>query len=1738
MKSNKNGVKLLATIMVFAMAFAGIAVVASDDSNAALAESKISFYNVSFPAYNATSETWDTTKTVTGEDVGNEIVSTYSLIGGANTYYLTGDLSRIAYGPIEISDWNSATAQQKAQYVLYTGLNGAPEQHYILPLKISGLTSGTTQIILNKGETGEKTIKASAETEEVCKYISNSQGSFTICVGGTDYVIAYNFNLADSFLGEAHKTGNALDNGATSGTGWSLNGKTLTLEGYNGSQYFLGDFNNVVVKGTNVIKADNSNAAFQGSWFGAIASVVDFKISGQTGASTDSLTITQNNPEGYGISSFGKNVVSDSTYLGNITVEKCTITVNDGCNRAFYGNTITIGDGSSDVNVKVTASEKAIRASSLDVKAKAIVEALLSENINTNGKGIDNVYGIKVDKGISNAGLIKSQGFCVKSITTNTGKIYVSGDYAQKPGYVAGYELTDSTGTATRITQISESDAAGIYILGDAMASSNVTVSSVGGTSETVSTKTTAGIQAKINESPVAVLVLDSNYSDTTTPITLAENKTLVIQTGNNTYTGEVKLGNNNKVNLDGVKGTFTISYGSVYIGGQFNAGTMTVYGDAHLENNTTIANGVTLVIDSGATLKLEGFVLTNNGIIKNAGTIESDGSLVNNGIIDFVGDMGLKDTINTDTTITANAYLSGDLTIPEGVTLTIKSNAKLDMVNYNLIVKGTLVVENKGIITSSADATNSIVLSTKGVIDNKGVIGDVKTVTISCINGETAGIGTVTVKGLSGVELGTVKVGTSYYLTVAGTVSAINKDPTTFEIDGAYISGDLSVKDVTLNLKNAVVLSKDSTLTIGSKAKLTMASGASLAVKNATVIVDGSIAGNVSLTAGSSVVINGYSYTTYAAATGYFKTFNTSTQKRQTAEDVIGTAEGANVSNSSITTDGKITGYTISVTTKAYTATDGVTPMTRQMLNIAGDAKYNYTIGADGKPTTTKEISGTITMAGTIYIQSGETLNLLDGMTIAGTTYTIITDGTLVVPEQDNVKYKGALYAIDVSAQDLEYDTVYYYTTFDNAYAVIDTVVDKTITIAGDYTFSKTYTIKADQVVQMASGSVITIGKAATVTVESDGELSGTFSKIKGVLTVMYGGDCVPAESSYEVKAVDSDKNTTYSSAEVAIKNAEAGSTIYIVNAVSFEDPATIPAGVTINVSDTASITAQKGLTVNGKIVNEGTIRVNDGYDLVVPGEIESTGTITLGAGAGSVGTEMTVTGIITSVSAITIASPDKVNAACFTNEDGEYVFTSVANAVDITSKMDTPAAITLKGKFTERSDLTLTDGMAITIDSNAEIILSSIRLNAGSTLTVTGTLTADVIASVGKADTTGAVSDAVIGMDKVKDASVNVTYTESTTTYTMTMKLGSSYIGNVVLKSGNVTLASDNDNLTFTDGNTLTIDEGATLVINKTGIIFTDDFAKNYLKIKGTVVAKDNMTLTNATIAGTVEVDVEKKLTLATEAKILGNIVLSEKTDKVPAQLIIDGTVWIGATPETLGEAVSISGDIDFTSGYVVVFDGNTFDDVTDVDSLKITKYVINGTDFATIYTEASNLGITTLDTTITGLDDLAVTTIEWYADGVKIETPASTYVGQYEVITSTITYSGTDVLVSAGPGLIVYINDFKVIDNRDYLMIGTHTVTIYLEPGYEGTPVITFNGQKVTDGKITITTDMVGVDQILVVTGATPAVTPTPEPMPVPTPSEKDDSMGITEYLLIVLVILAAILVVVVAIRMMRS
>ena len=122
-----------------------------------------------------------------------------------------------------------------------------------------------------------------------------------------------------------------------------------------------------------------------------------------------------------------------------------------------------------------------------------------------------------------------------------------------------------------------------------------------------------------------------------------------------------------------------------------------------------------------------------------------------------------------------------------------------------------------------------------------------------------------------------------------------------------------------------------------------------------------------------------------------------------------------------------------------------------------------------------------------------------------------------------------------------------------------------------------------------------------------------------------------------------------------------------------------------------------------------------------------------------------------------------------------------------------------------------------------------------------------------------------------------------------------------------------------------------------------------------------------------------------------------------------------------------------------------------------------------------------------------------------------------------------------------MLVYIDDLEYTtftdednDGKD-IAIGTHTVTVYLQKGYEGTPAITFNGQTITDGKLVLTSDMLDKENKLVVTGATVM-----QDQPVviqPSDSEKD-GMELTDILLIVLVVLIVIMAIIVALRMMRS
>ena len=97
--------------------------------------------------------------------------------------------------------------------------------------------------------------------------------------------------------------------------------------------------------------------------------------------------------------------------------------------------------------------------------------------------------------------------------------------------------------------------------------------------------------------------------------------------------------------------------------------------------------------------------------------------------------------------------------------------------------------------------------------------------------------------------------------------------------------------------------------------------------------------------------------------------------------------------------------------------------------------------------------------------------------------------------------------------------------------------------------------------------------------------------------------------------------------------------------------------------------------------------------------------------------------------------------------------------------------------------------------------------------------------------------------------------------------------------------------------------------------------------------------------------------------------------------------------------------------------------------------------------------------------------------------------------------------------------------------------HSVTATVNPGYTGTVSIAFAGQTVTNGQFEITAEMASnAYQGTLAISATGDITQ--EPTVIGGGSSGSDSMGLTDYLLIVLVVLIVIMAIMVAMRLMRS
>ena len=1224
-------------------------------------------------------------------------------------------------------------------------------------------------------------------------------------------------------------------------------------------------------------------------------------------------------------------------------------------------------------------------------------------------------------------------------------------------------------------------------------------------------------------------------------------------------------------VNIEGVDGTFNIQfsgdgkiYGSIADGAEVTitpaeaAGTATVTIDSQglvLGNSATltIAGGVTL--NAGSNLKLAEDAtsadLINSGTLSYT-TIPSGIDLTNNGTLKIEGAQGTENIISTNQPIEGTYYLTGDTTILEGVTVTIGRNATLDLMGYDLIVKGNLVIERNGVVTSSfsdeSDVSAIVLTRTGSVQNNNGIIGDKMPIRVA--NGEvTAADGSYTqyveMWGVSGVSFEFVR--------------EVTYNPSTQQNVSTYnmaVSGDISrVSGVDTHELTLVNVDISANMTIGNSV--------SFYIEGETV-VDNDVA-----------FVNNGDYMEIASTRGVFKlldgasaTINSITSGKITVDvgevDYGNNMVAANSSEASVEfvvvsgSDNQksgVVGMTISVGRVTLPdPEDDTKSIVEQRIYVNGslDVELNYRLasGADS-PEGDVKFTGAIYVSESLYIPADVNVNEVAG---APDYYFDVSEaGTITVEDEGSaLKYSGARYVVETTENNVTVETTYY-TSFDAAMGQIATAQDGVIFIAGEYEIAGTYEVADEQEIDIDAdrytNTAITVGETGQITVTEDGTIdNAAFALIEGRVVALAGTGYRPAEGQgiYAVVTVDADTNdTTYSGFKIALDNATAGQTITIVDTAEYDGNMVVPAQVTVNVDEQVKLTVLGNVTVEA----QGTLNLDAGailyvgkaddrdYTITVNGTLDATEGGSIAKTTGCTGdVDLYSVGTTSVANANSITNVD-INAAAY--NDGDYVYTSVANAVAYAEE-NALASVSVYGIFTEAGAVE-SDGVKIVIQTGANVTMGNVTIN-NATIGGEGDYTATVTGLSGVGD---AAVNSTVSVNKTSATIASVVSMDATgaSTYALTID---AIDGNTTVSAGTVDFVGND--ITTDRTNTLTINSGATLLVPEKNTALTIDGGE-YILNAGTIRIEGSANIDADTVlSGTVVVAEDGRLVVSsvpgtpTVVTVVGD--LTVETD---GTMSVDGQLLVGEVPDLLGQTTTgtITGNVTLVGNNVVyVFAGASVADAEFLSAtsteVETTTYVINGIEYATAYTMG--------DSAITGMDAYAVklkdlTTYEglgtkaadlvWYAGETKI---ASQFVGDYDQVTAEVKYNSVEVKVSVGSQISIVIDGVVYRNTSDVpLTIGTHTVSATVNPGFTGDVTITFNGQAVTNGQFEVTSEMIDSinDIILSATGQLSQDTSAAGG-----DSGSDDGMGLTDYLLIILVVLIVIMAIMVAMRLMRS
>ena len=1215
---------------------------------------------------------------------------------------------------------------------------------------------------------------------------------------------------------------------------------------------------------------------------------------------------------------------------------------------------------------------------------------------------------------------------------------------------------------------------------------------------------------------------------------------------------------------------------GYTYLSGAVSKDTLVAAG-ATLEN-VTVNPGVTLTlagdVDVKGDMRLYGTIATNNAagvevnVTKKAtltayagATVAKGVQVVGTGKIDLSAAMSTV-TLNDDIESDFKATQSQKVVIAD--TLTIKSG-------YEMTILGELVI-NEGCTVIIEDGA-SLILGDSNV-DAKGM----------------------TVNGTIEVEQGgEIRVESARDVTVVGEISSsgtvyIDSNVTIKNGGRIVIDDSEPIMGTVITAGSSITVESTANFTVKQGGELSVAGDMTIATINnqGVVTLDGANIiqrSNIHMTAADAVVdiksftqnqsqsliiddIRMYLYTDKSDKKVYvedddrniiaFDGAYTGTNEPGTYGDDIGVRNikiTASVTSETVSKD--VTNYynslVISGSVAIYDNTDD------------GDFDGNYAIkmnanNADNNVFPSIEVPESLTIGKNVKLTlNGGEMNV-DG------TVTATAEGALITSHGEI--YVNGMITTDISAEINDGINAFHYTDDDyNYYTTLKTSVDNGATdieYIGSVTVLDSVTIPAGTEVTKATYGVrMTIGdgdhRDVVVTFTDGATMRSSVVNVMGTLVFDNNKTGNRNNNITSDVIIDEEPKRTYTNIYTALSNAADGSTITIAPTtnVYLDKDAEIRETITLEVPAGSGLYLYNDvtLTVNGTLKNSGSVDnaypdpdspVNapsadrsqcDGFQPVTSADDDRQP-----AAIVANGTVMSMTEMEYGYYYIAGAYYQMID-----DQGSWYYITPVEQAAAVSNDVE-------NGEIEIFGENTVTD-ITFTGDKNQAVeVTVTGTLNAGTItldragIIVNGAFTGTAASAAGSVDVVNATGFSVV--DTYVDET-EVTYLDGTPVAADAEQDSSVTIATGTVNAGQIEIVTDDTEPAYIGS--FAIESGATLMVSGKYVDAVASINASEMTVNGTLTVNDGgeVTVTDLTVRGTFNVmsaddEAETDAGVAEITNMYVGIAKDDKTGK-----FVDASAAAVNSDETIGELnmVYVSGESTVTGKMI--------------EKMKYTQFFVEDALWMTVYTVTSNIDPDlALVTGEVGKEvysyqpgDLNNSEFSYWADseGEKIVTADKAKIGDadYQQVYANLNYNIYTVTVFADPGITaVYIDGklmpsgyFQTVDNAGNITqvagfqlkvaAGEHEITYKLGNYFSGEADMTVNGSAVDGNKFTTSGTTTADKNVTIYLQGIEASAPE-----TPSTTGGDDGMGLTDYLLIILVVLIVIMAIIVALRLMRS